>query len=91
MLASALALGLLASGAAFAQTAPATPATPAAAAPAKPAATTAAKPAPAATTEATKSDADKKAKSKECYDQADKKDLHGKERKKFHRTCMKAD
>jgi hypothetical protein len=32
----------------------------------------------------------KAAKSSDCYKQADAKDLHGKERKKFHRECMKA-
>ena len=32
----------------------------------------------------------KAAKSAECYRQADVKTLHGKERKKFHHECMKA-
>ena len=32
----------------------------------------------------------KAAKSSDCYKQADAKDLHGKDRKKFHRECMKA-
>ena len=78
MLASALAFGLLASGAAFAQTAPATPA-------ATPAATATTKPAPAATTDATKA-----AKSAECSKEADAKGLHGKDRKKFRADCKKA-
>ncbi len=30
------------------------------------------------------------AKSSECYKEADVKGLHGKERKKFHRECVKA-
>jgi hypothetical protein len=30
------------------------------------------------------------AKSADCYKQADAKDLHSKERKKFHHECMKA-
>ena len=33
----------------------------------------------------------KAAKSAECYRQADVKNLHGKERKKFHHECMKAE
>ena len=33
----------------------------------------------------------KAAKSAECYKQADVKNLHGKDRKKFHRECMKAE
>jgi hypothetical protein len=32
----------------------------------------------------------KAAKSSDCYKQADAKDLHGKDRKKFHHECMKA-
>jgi hypothetical protein len=32
----------------------------------------------------------KAAKSADCYRQADVKNLHGKDRKKFHRECMKA-
>ena len=32
----------------------------------------------------------KAAKSAECYKQADVKTLHGKDRKKFHHECMKA-
>jgi hypothetical protein len=43
-------------------------------------------PAPAAGTPA-KTDADKKAISKACSDQADAKGLHGKERKKFRSDC----
>jgi len=33
----------------------------------------------------------KAAKSAECYKQADVKNLHGKDRKKFHRECMKTE
>jgi hypothetical protein len=33
----------------------------------------------------------KTAKSADCYKQADAKSLHGKERRKFHHECMKAD
>ena len=33
----------------------------------------------------------KAAKSAECYKQADVENLHGKDRKKFHRECMKAE
>jgi hypothetical protein len=33
----------------------------------------------------------KEAKSTDCYKQADVKNLHGKDRKKFHRECMKAE
>jgi len=33
----------------------------------------------------------KAAKSAECYKQADVKNLHGKDRKKFHRECMKVE
>jgi hypothetical protein len=33
----------------------------------------------------------KAAKSTDCYRQADAKDLHGKDRKKFHHECMKAE
>ena len=36
------------------------------------------------------SDADKKAKSADCSKQADTKNLHGKERKKFRETCKKS-
>ena len=32
----------------------------------------------------------KAAKSADCYRQADVKDLHGKDRKKFHHECVKA-
>ncbi len=32
----------------------------------------------------------KAAKSSDCYKQADVKNLHGKERRKFHRECLKA-
>jgi hypothetical protein len=49
--------------------------------------------APAPTTPATgtqaKSDADKKAISKACSDQANAKGLHGKDRKKFRADCKK--
>ncbi|MGD1035956.1 MAG: PsiF family protein [Roseiarcus sp.] len=62
---SAIALGVLVSGVAYALDA---------AAPADPAAAEAA--------------AAKKAKSEDCYKQADVKGLHGKERKKFHRECV---
>ena len=79
ILTSVLALGMLASGAAFAQTAPATPA----ATPAKPAA---AAPAKAASPDA----AAKAAKSADCSKQADAKGLHGKDRKKFREECKKA-
>jgi hypothetical protein len=49
----------------------------------------AAQPTPSATPSA---DAGAKAaKSAECYKQADVKNLHGKDRKKFHRECMKAE
>jgi psiF repeat len=71
--------GFLAAAPSFAaSTAPKVPAAPAAAAPAAPAA-------PAAT-----DDMKKKMKSKECSAQADKKGLHGKERKKFREECKKA-
>ncbi|MGO9740221.1 MAG: phosphate starvation-inducible protein PsiF [Roseiarcus sp.] len=73
-LAAALALGTLASGAVYAQTAPATPA-----------ATTA----PQATAAPTDDAAAKKAKSADCYKQADAQNLHGKYRRKFHRDCIK--
>jgi hypothetical protein len=33
----------------------------------------------------------KAAKSSECYKQADLKNLHGNDRRKFHHECMKAD
>jgi len=46
----------------------------------------AAQPTPVPTADA----AAKAAKSADCYKQADAKDLHGKERKKFHHECMKA-
>jgi hypothetical protein len=71
----ALALSALASEAAFAfdAPAPASTATPMASPSAEPAMDAAAK----------------AAKSAECYQQADVKDLHGKERKAFHRECMK--
>jgi hypothetical protein len=45
-------------------------------------------PAPATGTQ-TKSDADKKAISKACSDQANAKGLHGKERKTFRSACKK--
>jgi hypothetical protein len=71
----ALALGTLVSGAAFAfdAPAPASTATPMTSPSAEPAMDAAAK----------------AAKSTECYQQADAKDLHGKDRKTFHRECMK--
>jgi hypothetical protein len=72
----ALALSTLVSGAAFAYDTPA----PAPAAPAS-AASPSAEPAMDA--------AAKAAKSSECYQQADAKDLHGKDRKTCHRECMK--
>jgi hypothetical protein len=78
----AVAFGLLVSGAAFAQNAPATPtATPPAATAPKPAAAPAAAP---------KADAAAKAaKSAECSKEAEAKGLHGKERKKFREECKK--
>ena len=69
---------------AFAQTAPAAPAAPAAAKPAVAAPATPAKPAAAKPAQAERS-----AKSIDCSKQADTKNLHGKERKKFRETCMK--
>jgi hypothetical protein len=66
-------VALLGASAAMAQMTPAKPAAPAAPAAAKPAA-----PAPAM---------DKMAISKECSSQADAKNLHGKERKKFRESC----
>ena len=68
---------------AFAQTAPAAPA----ATPAKPA--VAAPTAPAKATTAKPAQAERSAKSIDCSKQADGKNLHGKERKKFRETCMK--
>ena len=35
--------------------------------------------------------AEKAAKSKECYAQADAQHRHGKVRKKFHKSCMKGE
>ena len=74
-------VALLGASAAMAQMTPAKPAAPAA-----PAATT--KP-PAATTKpmTTPMAGDKMAISKECSDQANAKNLHGKERKKFREEC----
>jgi Rieske Fe-S protein len=45
--------------------------------------------APPAKSSTTTSDADKKAISKACTDQANAKGLHGKERKKFRAQCKK--
>jgi len=73
-LAAALALGMLASDAVYAQTAPATPA------PAPSAAPTATPKADAAA---------KAARSAECSKEADAQGLHGKERKKFRAECKK--
>ena len=78
MLAFAVALGLFVSGAALAQTAPATPA-------ATPSATMAPKAAAMPKADA----AAKAAKSAECSKQADAKGLHGKDRKKFREECKK--
>ena len=72
-LAAAASLAFLISGVAIAQTAPAP----------------VMKPAPAAAAPAAPDAAAKAAKSAECYKEADAKDLHGKERKKFHHQCMK--
>ena len=81
----ALATGLMLSGAAFALDAAAPPpppgaakAPPPAAAPAQPGAMT-----------MPETETGKKAKSQDCYRQADAQNLHGKARKEFHRTCMK--
>jgi psiF repeat len=71
----ALALGALVCGPALAFDAPAPAST------ASPGASPSAAPAMDA--------AAKAAKSSECYQQADAKDLHGKDRKTFHRECMK--
>jgi hypothetical protein len=77
----ALAVGVLLSGAAFALDAAAPPPAPGAGAPAAaPAQPGAMKP---------ETEIGKKAKSEDCYRQADAQDLHGKPRKKFHRECMK--
>jgi hypothetical protein len=73
VLAAALGMGLLASGAAFATDAAAPAATP------SPAATTMVKPDKAAM----------EARSQECSKEADAKGLHGKERKKFREKCKK--
>jgi hypothetical protein len=62
-------------GSAFAQT-PAPSTAPAASSPPAATTTTAKKPRSAA--------------SQECYDEATAKGLHGKERKKFHRDCVRA-
>jgi hypothetical protein len=67
-------VALLGASAAMAQMTPAKPAAPAAPAATKPA------PAPAG---------DKMAISKECSDQANAKNLHGKERKKFRAECKR--
>ena len=71
----ALALGALASEAAIAFDAPAT----------TPAATPMTSPSAAPAKDA----ADKAAKSAECYQQADAKGLHGKDRRTFHHECKK--
>jgi hypothetical protein len=75
----ALALGALVRGPALAFDAPAPAST------AAPAASPGASPSAAPAMDA----AAKAAKSSECYQQADAKDLHGKDRKTFHRECMK--
>ena len=75
----ALAIGVLLSGAAFALDAAAPPPVAGAptAAPAKPGGTM------------PESEIGKKAKSEDCYRQADAQHLHGKPRKEFHRACMR--
>ena len=73
----ALAVGVLLSGAAFALDAAAPVAGAPAAAPAQPGGTM------------PESEIGKKAKSEDCYRQADAQHLRGKPRKAFHRSCMK--
>jgi len=77
---SALAVGAALSGAALALDAP-TP---------TPSDTPSGAPTPAVSATPAMDDAAKKAKSSECYKEADAKNLHGKARRAFHRECMKS-
>jgi len=89
----ALAAGLMISGAAFAldaaAPAPAPALAPSVAKAPAPAAPPVAAPAQSGGMTMPETETGKKAKSQDCYRQADAQNLHGKPRKEFHRACMK--